>query len=157
MMDADGKQLETAFALMTEIAIVAQLAAQAFERRMPQGLTLAQFSVLNHLARTGGRPTPAELASAMQVTKGAMTNTVGHLERGGLIEIDPHESDGRSKRVRMTDKGHEQRGAAIAALAPELAALTGAVGNERLAAQLPGLRAIRLHLDGRRSAPATDA
>jgi DNA-binding MarR family transcriptional regulator len=145
-----GREVETVFALMTEIGIIAQLAGHAFEKRMPEGLTMAQFSVLNHLARTSGRPTPVELASAMQVTKGAMTNTLGHLERAGLVEVAPHETDRRSKRVGLSQKGLAARQDAIAALQPELAALAEAAGAGRLEALLPSLREIRRFLDARR-------
>lgn len=147
----DGQEtVAGAFVLMTEIGIIAQLATHAFESRMPAGLTMAQFSVLNHLARMGGSPTPAELAGAMQVTKGAMTNTVHHLERRGLAKVAPHERDGRSKRVSLTDAGRNEREAAIAALAPELGALAQVLGDDRLALVLPVLADVRRFLDTRR-------
>jgi len=149
-MKAGEERVGQAFVLMTEIGIIAQLATHAFESRMPSGLTMAQFSVLNHLVRMGGSPTPAELAGAMQVTKGAMTNTVGHLERRGLAKVAPHERDGRSKRVSLTDAGRDEREAAIAALAPELGALADSLGDERMAAALPVLADIRRFLDERR-------
>ena len=43
------------FRFFNEIAIVAQLSGNAFEKAMPEGMTLPQFAVLNHLMRMGGR------------------------------------------------------------------------------------------------------
>ncbi|HNK68572.1 MAG TPA: helix-turn-helix domain-containing protein, partial [Flavobacteriales bacterium] len=45
-----------------------------------KGMELSHFSVLNHLARTGEERTPAQLARAFHVTRGAMTNTLTKLE-----------------------------------------------------------------------------
>jgi DNA-binding MarR family transcriptional regulator len=149
-MDERDGRAETAFSLVTEIGIIGQLLTHGFERLMPQGLTMAQFSVLNHLARTEKRPTLVELAQAMQVTKGAMTSTAGHLQRAGLVEVAPHESDGRAKRVTATGKGLAARQAAIAALRPELEAIAEATGAEDMAALVPALTRIRRFLDDRR-------
>ena len=45
--------------------------------------------MLNHFARLGGVRSPAELAQAFQVSKGAMTNTLQRLEAGRLVKIIP--------------------------------------------------------------------
>ena len=54
------------FAVFTEIAIIAHLADTAFARLLPDGLTTAQFAVLNLLLRLGRQETIGELASALQ-------------------------------------------------------------------------------------------
>ena len=55
------------FAFFNEIGIIEQLARNAFERVMPDGLRLPHFSVLNHFVRLGGERSPGELARAFQV------------------------------------------------------------------------------------------
>jgi DNA-binding MarR family transcriptional regulator len=45
--------------------------------------------VLNHLVRRGSDATQIELAHAMQVTKGAMSNTVARLPDKGCITVQP--------------------------------------------------------------------
>jgi DNA-binding MarR family transcriptional regulator len=114
---------------------------------MPGGLTLSQFSVLNHFARRGGAQTPLSLARAMQVSKGTMTNTLQKLEAKGLIAILPDPADGRGKQVSLTEAGLALRQAAIAALAPDLESLIGAFGERRFARATPFLARVREYLD----------
>lgn len=153
MTGKDGA-LEEAFRFLTEIGIIAQLAGTAFEKAMPAGMTMPQFEVLHHLARLGGEWTPLRLANAMQLTKGAMTNTLGHLSRKGYVAIRPDDRDGRSKLVSLTDEGLAARDKAIAALAPELAALVEGVSAELLAEAIPLLEKVRRFLDRRRDRPS---
>ncbi len=143
--------VETMFRLFTEIGIVAQLSGNAFASVLPNAMTLPQFVVLNHLARLGGNRTPLQMARAIQVTKGAMTNTLGHLERTGYISIVPDEKDGRSKRVDITTSGQKARQAAIRALEPELRFLTEAFPPSSVGSVLPFLEQLRVLLDERRN------
>jgi len=138
------------FRFLNEIGIIAQLSGAAFEKVMPGTMTLPQFTVLNHLTRLGGDRTPVRIASAMQVSKGAMTNTLGHLERSGWISVRPDAKDGRSKRVDITDTGRAAHGEAVKALVPELAWLSGKVAPERVRAATPLLEEMRKALDQRR-------
>jgi DNA-binding MarR family transcriptional regulator len=117
---------------------------------MPAGMTMPQFVVLHHLARLGGAWTPIRLANAVQVTKGAMTNTLGHLSGKGFVAIRPDDKDGRSKLVTFTDAGLAARNKAIAALAPELQALVEGVSPELIAKAIPLLERVRTFLDKRR-------
>jgi DNA-binding MarR family transcriptional regulator len=151
MSSNDGKQGETMFRFFNEIGIIAQLSGNAFEGVMTGGMTLPQFTVLNHLVRLGGNRTPLEIARAMQVTKGTMTNTLGHLQRAGHITIRRDDRDGRSKRVDITDSGRAARDAAIAAMAPELAWLAERVAMKDVEAALPLLEQVRKLLDERRN------
>ncbi|MCC0043357.1 MAG: MarR family transcriptional regulator [Brucellaceae bacterium] len=139
------------FGFFNEIGIIAQLSGNAFEKVMTGGMTLSQFSVLNHLARLGGNRTPLQIARAMQVTKGTMTNTLGHLERARHISVRPDERDGRSKRVDITPSGLAARNAAIAALMPELGFLAERISLEDMAAAMPLLEQVRKILDERRN------
>ena len=135
------------FRLFNEIGIIEQLARARFERSLPDGLKLSHFTVLNHFVRLGGERSPAELARAFQVTKGAMTNTLQRLEARGLVEISPDPHDGRAKRVRITPAGERTRAAAVAAVAPGFADLEKQISQEDIAAALPFLERIRSHLD----------
>lgn len=149
MTDQEGT-LEGAFRFLTEVAIIAQLAGAAFEKAMPPGMTMPQFEVLHHLARLGGEWTPLRLANAMQLTKGAMTNTLGHLGRKGYVSIRPDDRDGRSKLVSLTEEGRTARDSAIVALAPELAALVEGVSAKLLNDTTLQLETVRKFLDHRR-------
>lgn len=136
------------FALLNEIGIIEQLARNRFERAQPDGLKLPHFSVLNHLVRLGDGRGPAQIARAFQLTKAAMTNTLGRLEARGFVRIEADVADGRAKRVFLTEAGRARRDAAVLAAAQDLAPLAQAFSPEAL---LPGLRALRTGLDRARS------
>jgi DNA-binding MarR family transcriptional regulator len=107
--------------------------------------------VLNHFVRLGGERTPAALASAFQVTRATMTSTLQRLEAKGLVSVAPDPSDGRSKRVSITDSGRAMRLACIEGLRPEIARLGTVIDLQRAEALLPGLADIRRALDADRS------
>lgn len=138
------------FQLFNEIGIIAQLSANRFERVLPHGMTLAQFSLLNHCVRLGDGWTPARLAAAFQVTRGTMTSTLQKLEAKGFIRIDPDPDDARSKRVFLTPAGKQARDASLKALAPELAQLPEGFPPELAAEILPALERLRIWLDTHR-------
>ena len=138
------------FLVFNEIAIIAQLAQNRLERSLPPGLSAAQFGLLNHFARRGGEESPAQLASAFQVTKGAMTNTLQRLEAQGFIRVVPHGEDGRRKLVSITPEGVAAHGQAILALRPYFASLRAAFSDQDFEAALPFLRSMRAWLDENR-------
>jgi DNA-binding MarR family transcriptional regulator len=140
------------FELFNEIAIIDQLMNNVFHRRMPLSLSVAHFGVINHLVRLGDGRTPVSIASAFQVTKPTMTNTLAKLEGLGLIEIRPNPDDGRSKLVFLTEAGREFRASAIAAISPDLAELTTHIPIDALTSILPQLRTLRSYLDHNRPA-----
>lgn len=145
-----------AFSFFTEIGIIEQLARNRFERVLPAGLKMSQFTVLNHLARLGGAWAPTRLARAFQVTKGAMTNTLARLEARGLVEIRPDPRDGRAKLVTLTPAGGEMRERCIRALAPQLADFQAAIPEAELAPSIPLLRRARVYLDQARDLDPAD-
>ena len=135
------------FAVLNEIGIIAQLSAAAFEARLPEGMRLAHFRVLNHFVRLGGERSMVRLAAAFQVTKGAMTNTVGRLLERGYVTVRPDPGDARAKLVSITPEGEAARDAALAAMGAELARLRTAFAPEDWGAALPFLRELRGWLD----------
>jgi DNA-binding MarR family transcriptional regulator len=142
---------DPAFGALNEIGIIAQLATTLFERVMPDGMTIAQFTVLNHFVRLGGRRRPSDLARAFQVTKATMTSTLAKLEAKGLIVVVDDETDARGRQVAITDAGRAMRETCIGTLGPPLSALKGEIGPESFAAMLPHLRQIRTVLDAMRA------
>lgn len=90
----------TGFEFFNEIGIIDQLAGTMFERALPTGMTRAQFTVLNHFVRLGHKErSPAQLASAFQVTRPTMTSTLARMARDGLVAIRDDPTDGRAKLV----------------------------------------------------------
>ncbi len=139
------------FEFFNEIGIIEQLTRARLDAELPHGLTMSQFRVLNHFSRLGGEKSPAELARAFQVTKGAVTNAVQKLEAKGFVAITPDPSDGRGKRVRLTEQGRVARDDSIAALAPFFPVLLSAFDEKEFAAALPFLRRLRKFLDENRN------
>jgi DNA-binding MarR family transcriptional regulator len=144
-----------AFRVMNEIGIIDQLGKTLFERSMPHGLTVPQFTVLNHFVRLGGDRSPLELADAFQVTKATMSSTLQRLESKGFIVMTPDPSDGRSKRVTITDKGRRARNIAIQSIETDLKALEEEVGLLVLQNALPILLKLHAFFEQRRDPKRT--
>lgn len=138
------------FDVFNEIGIISQLSSNAFERVMPEGMSMAQFSVLNHFVRLGGPRNPVDLARAFQVTKGAMTNTISKLAAKGLVDVADDPDDRRAKLVDITEAGRGMRQECLDRLAPELAKLTALGPEDDWRAALPFLRRLRAWLDANR-------
>lgn len=136
--------------LFTEIGIISQLVRSSLERSLPYGLSYAQFGVLTHFARRGGVESPAQLARAFQVTKGAMTNTLQRLEGRGFIAIAGDAADGRRKRVSITPKGLAAHEAGLIAVRPPTDALRARFADADFEAVLPFLVSLREWLDDNR-------
>ena len=138
------------FELFNEIAIIEQLSRTIFEARLPKGLMVSHFSILNHLIRVADGRTPLELARAFQQPKTTMTHTLSGLEKHGFIRMEPNPKDKRSKLVFITETGRAFREDAIGLLAPDVAHIAKLVPHEHVSALLPGLRELRQELDGMR-------
>lgn len=135
------------FALLTEIGIIAQLSRSLMEARLEDGVSMPQFSLLNHLVRVGDGWTPLRLARAFQVPKTSMTNTLAGLDERGLIEMRPNPEDGRSKLVFLTEAGRAFRQRAMDSVLPDLLAIEGHLSADRAEALLPDLRRLRQFMD----------
>jgi len=137
-----------AFKVLNEIGIIDQLASHAFTQVLPRSMTIAQFSVLNHFVRLNHDwRTPAQLASAFQVSRPTMSNTLARLERAGLVDISPDPEDGRGKRVSVTARGRAMRDDCIARLAKPLAEMHAHVPSELIEKLDPLLTQLRQILD----------
>jgi len=153
MPKSSRADLQQAYQLFNEINIIAQLSANAFERLLPHQLSLSQFAVLNWFVRVDDEATPGRLASAFQVSKGAMTNTLKRLAEKGLITVSSDPESGRRKLVQLTRAGRHARDEAIAASEPLLNEILGQFPAGRVRALLPELIVLRELLDRGREAP----
>jgi DNA-binding MarR family transcriptional regulator len=88
--------------------VIARLAAKGHEAVRP-----AHSAVFEHLDDTG--TTVSTLAARAQMTKQAMAELVGHLERHGYVVRTPDPGDRRAKLVLPTAAGRE-----VVAIAQEL-------------------------------------
>lgn len=136
-----------AVALFSEIFMADQLARNRLTKALPKGMEISHFSVLNHLARSGEERSPAQLARAFNVTRGAMTNTLNKLEWAGHIHIRPDWDDARRKFVSISPAGKGARDAALAVITPILNQVVEAIGQDKVKNALPVLREMRIRLE----------
>lgn len=145
-MTPDRKD-DMAIVLFSELFMADQLARNRISRHLPKGMQLSHFSVLNHLAGVQDERTPAQLARAFHVTRGAMTNTLARLEWAGHIHIRPDWDDARQKFVAISPAGRAARDAAVQSVAPMIAEVVAVLGADRVRALMPVLRALRIGLE----------
>ncbi len=139
---------DLAVSLFGELFMADQLARNRVSKALPKGMELSHFSVLNHLARINDERTPAQLARAFHVTRGAMTNTLTKLEWAGHIHIRPDWDDARQKFVAISPSGRAARDAAVAAVIPMIGDVVQALGADKVRAVMPILREMRVELEG---------
>lgn len=150
-MKKDEAALRTAFQALSEIAIIGHLADTALAQALPPDLSVAGFGVLNHFVRLNVEgENPSKLARAFQVTKGAMTYTLQHLEALGYLRIEADPADARGKIVRITAKGRRAREAGANSVRPGMLHLLEIIGAEEFARALPFLIKLRTILDAAR-------
>lgn len=140
------------FALFNDIAILAQLSGALMEARLPPGFLVSHYGVLSHLSRVKDGRTPLDLARAFQVPKTTMTHTLAGLEKAGLVRVAPNPADGRSKCVWLTEEGRSFLTRAVAALAPDMAALEAAHPLATLGEAPEALAHLRTVMDKMRDA-----
>ncbi|MDO5621780.1 MAG: MarR family transcriptional regulator [Paracoccus sp. (in: a-proteobacteria)] len=136
-----------AASLFSELLISEQLARGLLQRALPRGMQISHFSVLNLLAHVNEERSPAQLAQAFHVTRGAMTNTLARLEWAGHIHIRPDWDDARRKFVAISPAGRAARDAALAAMMPVMSDMVRDIGTDQVRGALPVLRELRKKLD----------
>ena len=134
--------------LFSELLMADQLARARLSRVLPKGMELSHFGVLNLLARQQVERSPAELARAFHVTRGAMTNTLAKLEWAGYVHIRPDWDDARRKMVAISPAGRAARDAALASISPLIDDIVQTLGEDRVRQTVPVLRELRLRLEG---------
>ena len=146
--DIDLSTDRLAASLFAEVLIAEQLSRNLISKALPGGMQISHFSVLNLLAHVNEERTPAQLARAFHVTRGAMTNTLTRLEWAGHVHIRPDWDDARRKFVSLSPAGRAARDNALAAFMPLIAGVVRKLGAERVRSALPVLREMRVQLEG---------
>ena len=137
------------FKLLTEIDMIAHMVKNEFERVLPDGMTQAQFGVLNRLTRLGVLETVSELAKAFQVAQPTMTSTLKKLQAKAYVEFVPDEQDGRVKRVAITKAGTKARAEILQITGVALAEFESGFKDIRYTTLLKDLGLIRTFLERR--------
>lgn len=135
-----------AILLFSELLAVDQSVRSRLTRVLPKGMEISHFSVLNNLTWVNKERSPAALAETLNVTRGAMTNTLGKLEWAGYVHVRPDWEDARRKMVGISPAGRRAHEAAISAIAPMINQVVDEIGEDQAIAALPILREIRRKL-----------
>ncbi len=135
-----------AILLFSELLAVDQSVRSRLTKALPKRMEISHFSVLNLLAWHKGERAPAKLAETLNVTRGAMTNTLSKLEWAGYVHIRPDWDDARSKIVAISPSGRQAHEAAIQAITPMITQVVDQIGEDQARAVLPVLREIRVKL-----------
>lgn len=94
---------ETALASTLRLSVM-RLARRMRQQRAESSLTLTQVAALATVERHPG-VTPGELAAREKVQPPSMTKVVAALEAAGLLQRQPHPTDGRQVQLRCTPAG----------------------------------------------------
>lgn len=94
---------ETALASTLRLSVM-RLARRMRQQRAESSLTLTQVAALATVERHPG-VTPGELAGREKVQPPSMTKVVAALEAAGLLQREPHPTDGRQVQLRCTVEG----------------------------------------------------
>jgi DNA-binding MarR family transcriptional regulator len=116
-----------------------------------QGLTSADWKVLTAL-RWQGKPyrrNAGELAKRSDLSSGAMTNRLDHLEQEGLVRRLRDPDDRRGVLVELTEKGRKRHQQAIGVQAQKEALLAEALGERDMEQLNALLRRVMLTLEER--------
>jgi DNA-binding MarR family transcriptional regulator len=130
-----------------EIGSIDHLVRVSITRRLPVGLTYPQYEVLNYLIRVGEVRTPARIALDLQMTKGAITNTLQRLTARHLIKVESDVRDRRKKHVTVEPAGKAAYNQAMVNLRPRMENLRGGFTEREFREALPFLRALRTWLE----------
>jgi DNA-binding MarR family transcriptional regulator len=136
-----------------EIRSIEHLVRTAIARKLPVGLTYAQFEVMNLLSRRGDGITPLEIARALQMTKSSLTNTLQRLYSRKLILVEHCANDGRRKRIWLTADGRSAYGQSMAAIRPRMESLRDGFTQKEFRDVLPFLKALRTWLGEMHESP----
>jgi len=136
-----------AIALFSEMLASEQLMRGRLSRALPKGMELSHFVMLNYLSNQTRERSPAQLAKTFNLTKGAMTNTLGKLEAYGYIHVRPDWDDARKKLVAISDAGDRARDEAVLAITPVFEDVMSSLNKEHLREGLRFLREFRSALE----------
>lgn len=135
-----------AISLFSEILAADQMVRNRISRGLPKGMEISHFSVLHNLCWHGGERTPAQLATAFNVTRGAMTNTLNKLEVAGYVHIRPDWDDARQKLVAISPAGRTARDLALRGISTIVSDVIEQLGEDQVRSAIPILRELRLRL-----------
>jgi DNA-binding MarR family transcriptional regulator len=99
---------ETLDSIVVDLMRATGLLVRRVRAENPHELSLSQASAMSRLSEMGPLTT-ADLARAESMKPQSMGSTLAFLEQEGLVEREPHPTDGRQVLFTLTEKGTEAR------------------------------------------------
>lgn len=105
-MDSNPKIRDVLADLAQVLPLFHRLTNNSQEIRTINRASMSQLKIANCIFTSPSKGVLAkDIAAAVGVTPGAVSQTISLLERDGLVERKPDESDGRAARIVLTKKG----------------------------------------------------
>lgn len=143
--------------IIADCATWLSIVSKLFNTRMttllaPHGLTPGQFSILHHVTRQRieGGHSISQIASAVEVEQPTVTKTMTKFENLGLVKIEAHPSDKRSKLVRATPQADKLIGTIYQDIGPDLFKVFDSLGGSDIASFAAQLKTLGQWLDKNR-------
>lgn len=143
--------------LIAECSTWLSIVGKLFNTRMggllaPHGLTPSQFSILQHLTRQRlpGGHSISQIAVAVEVEQPAVTKTINKFRNMGLVKIEPHPTDKRSRLVEVTPEADILLGSVYRDMGPDLFNVFESLNGSDIEAFAAQLRALGQWLDQNR-------
>ncbi|GFE67044.1 MarR family winged helix-turn-helix transcriptional regulator [Litoreibacter roseus] len=149
-MSEETSDVGEAFAFFTEVGILHQLSTNMLAKTLPEGVHPSHFSIINHLVRTSDAVSPAQITSAMQVTKTTMSHSIKVLVERNYISTEPDPNDGRGKLVVLTQSGRDFHKEAIEKVTEAVVSIIGPEQLVQMRRVCGDLERLRMHLDNHR-------
>ena len=119
----------------------------AVEARLPAPMSYTHYEVLRDFLRFGDGAPPAEIASRLRMSRGAVSHLLQRMEALGWIRLAGDDRDGRRKQVFLTPEGARMARAASNALRPGADRLKIDLNDNYLKEGLVFLQALRRSLE----------
>lgn len=132
--------------VFSEIASIHRRIREIVTSRLPEGMNYSQYEMLKFLSDQASPSTPADIAAALHLTPGAITNTLQRMEAANLAHMASDPVDGRKKRVTLTAHGQRVFARCLAAIRPKIGNLREGFTTDEFRDALPFLRALRVWL-----------
>lgn len=143
--------------LIAECSTWLSILSKLFNTRMgvllaPHELTPSQFSILHHVTRQRleGGHSISQIAAAVEVEQPAVTKTMAKFEIMGLVKIEAHPSDKRSKLVSATSQADKLLGAIYQDMGPDLFNVFNSLNGSDIEAFAAQLKTLSQWLDKNR-------
>lgn len=150
-----GDHPNVRFRIFNWLSIVNHLGGTLANRQIKTvGLSWPQFTMLTHFSHFPREyKTVMGISRAMQQNQPAVSKTVRALVEAGLVREEQSETDARSRRLYLTEKGLARQREAVGLLVPHLEDIFSSWEEQELQALFTQLDRLREWLDRHRVTP----